>query len=142
MFTHFLLRGHATGAGHRLYMIKSADARPALKKISWILQVPGRIYKDETHFHVQWCLHLYQNSPSFLTRNVLKTSGVCKGHLDLFLIRFVQVYMKLKGTNKHQRWNHLTTAVKRCIDPTRLDHGCCEMWVFTTTWGQLISLRF
>jgi len=22
-------------------------------------------------------------------------SGVCKGHLDLFLIRFVQVYMKL-----------------------------------------------
>jgi len=34
----------------------------------------------------------------------LKTiNGVCKGHLDLFLIRFVQVYMKLKGTNKHQR---------------------------------------
>ena len=30
-------------------------------------------------------------------------SGVCKRHLDLFLIPFVQVYMKLKGTNKHQR---------------------------------------
>ena len=36
-------------------------------------------------------------------------SGVCKGHLELFLIRFVQVYMKLKGTNKQQRWKHLTT---------------------------------
>ena len=30
-------------------------------------------------------------------------SGVCKGQLNFFLIRFVQVYMQLKGTIKHQR---------------------------------------
>ena len=39
-------------------------------------------------------------------------SGVCKGHLNLFLIRFVHVYMKLKGTNKHQSRNHITTWSK------------------------------
>ena len=32
-------------------------------------------------------------------------------------------------------------GVKWCIDPTRLDSGCCEMRVLTTTWGQLISPR-
>jgi len=68
-------------------------------------------------------------------------SWVCKGHSDLFLIRFVQVYMKLKGTNNTRGDTTSPPGVKRCIDPTQLDSGCCEMRVFTTTWGQLISPR-
>jgi len=75
----FCVVTYRTGAGRRLYMKTSADARPGTvrrrtvpgrrcKRSTGHRTVPGRFY---TNFHVQWWIYVYQNSPSYLQRNNL-----------------------------------------------------------------------
>ena len=57
------------GAGRRLFMETSADARPGTVKCC---MAPGRRCKRfNTNFHAQLWKHLYQNLSSFLQRNWL-----------------------------------------------------------------------
>ena len=70
---------YCTSAGWRLYMITSTDARMGTVRHRTVpgqrckgsaghCTVPGRFY---TNFHMQWWIHLYQNSPPFVQRNRL-----------------------------------------------------------------------
>jgi len=63
---------YRTGAGRRLYIKTSADARPGTvrrcKRSARHRTVPGQFYAN---VHVQLWIYLYQNLPSFLQRNRL-----------------------------------------------------------------------
>jgi len=77
---------YRTGAGRRLYMKTSADARPGTvrrravpgrrcKRSTGHRTVPGRFY---TNFHVQWWIYVYQNSPSYRK----KINSTCSLHIN------------------------------------------------------------
>ena len=66
----FLTWSHIVQAAVCLWFYRPMPGRRC-KSSAGHRTMPGQFYTDETHFHVQWCIQLYQNSPSFLQRNRL-----------------------------------------------------------------------
>jgi len=93
---------YCKGAGRRLYMKTSADARSGTvrrcKRSARHRTVPGRFYAN---FQVQWWIHLYQNLPLFLQRNRL---------LNLKRLRLTLTVMVIKTTHVQNFENFNSTC--------------------------------
>ena len=107
-FTHTFDNCQGTGRFWRIFLLRghiSYGRQPAsvynnigcCKRSARTRTVPGRFYKNETNFRVQWCTHYYQNSLSFLKKKNKQVGKIRKTKADSNSVGNVFIFLVFKN---------------------------------------------